>query len=69
MTIETKCNINDKVYVLLFNTVFQCDVKEIIINVSSKNRIQYLLKIPGKTDHILLEEYVFKTKEELLASL
>jgi hypothetical protein len=75
MKIETKYNINDKVFFLDGEIVMSSDIIEIIITVDIQNiiEVQYSCfhKYKEKPNYYfnLKESKVFKTKEQLLASL
>lgn len=73
MKIETKLNVEDECYFLFHNKVKTGFVKEIqIFILKEKMYIKYsiLFKDCDKAEtKIYLEEYVFKTKQELLESL
>lgn len=76
MIIETKYNINDKVYIMYNNKVILCEVSGIIIiksnNMSSwqDNYLRYCINgLPEKQEIEIEEDKIFKKKEELLKSL
>ena len=71
MTIETKYNIGDEVWLMKENkpTKRVVDFIEIIAaSTTSKSFIQYGLKIEGDVERVV-ESRLFPTKEELLKSL
>ena len=80
MTIETKYNIGDMVFVLFLNKIYEIEIKHISVNVKSegfncaKTEIIYSVpelhdKVWDKRQNRFLEENLFKTKSELLNSL
>ncbi len=80
MTIETKFNIGDKVFVLFFNKIYTVEIKHITINVDvnsfkvPKTGIYYSTdelhdKFYDRKQKSFGEESLFKTKQELLESL
>lgn len=73
MQIKTKLEIEDECYFLYHNKVYTGFVKDIQISIlKDKMYIKYavLFKDCDKADtKTFLEEYVFKTKQELLHSL
>lgn len=68
MIIETKFNINDEVWLIDSNIVTKRNVTEIEINIDNSNLtfIRYKLNF---CENRYLEKELFKTKEELIASL
>jgi len=80
MTIETKFNIGDKVFVLFFNKIYTVEIKHISVNVSVKGFKVPEIEIFYSADEIhdkfydrkqksFGENILFKTKQELLDSL
>jgi len=80
MTIETKFDIGDMVFILFLNKIYEIEIKHILINVkselfnSAKTEIIYSVpelhdKVWDKKQSRFLEENLFKTKSELLNSL
>lgn len=71
MTIETKYNIGDKVWVKGCNEIKRGTIVEIRCRATKKGMldIYYDLKIKGYTNTLPCpEEFIFSTKEELLKS-
>jgi hypothetical protein len=69
MTIETKHNKGDSVFVIFDNEVFNRIVKSIHIDVSfAEPIITYIVEICGGS-YKYKEQHVFATKEELIKSL
>lgn len=78
MTIETKYNIGDEVYLMLSNKVKKALIIGVLITKGEHRKsekytsqeIRYNLHIVGETSYEGFSEgSLFKTKEELLASL
>jgi predicted oxidoreductase (fatty acid repression mutant protein) len=80
MTIKTKYNIGDMVFVLFLNKIYEIEIKHILINVKSegfncaKTEIVYSVpelhdKVWDKKQSRFEENQLFKTKSELLNSL
>lgn len=70
MTIETKYNIGDEVFMLLHRSVDKYNISGIRIRIEGGNTsVEYRLRtIAGNTDYYD-ESWIFPTKEELLKSL
>lgn len=69
MTIETKFNKEDSVFVIFDNKVINTTVKSINISVFfNEPNIEYKVDINGHS-YMYKEQHVFATKEELIKSL
>ena len=72
MTIETKYNVGDKVWLITHNTICDLTITSIMVtSCRSFNSIKYGFGPTEKTGmfDFVEENLVFPTKEELLASL
>lgn len=69
MTIETKYNIGDEVWVLLGNRPFEVKITDIYYFAKERKATYYCSNIEFAFDTALYEEMLFPTKEELLKSL
>lgn len=71
MTIETKYNIGDEVWVSnIFREPFKVEIYGIVVEVKdTKVLIDYHVGIDKNACALMKEELVFPTKEELLKSL
>lgn len=72
MTIETKYNIGDEVWVMYQNHPFKSTIKGVYVEYANDSQSDYLYKsynIAEIYGMIYFEENIFPTKEELIKSL
>ncbi len=71
MTIETKYNIGDEVWLIWENKVYVSFIEDVRVKRNNKNtKIEYMVESMQKKDFGLKKESdLFPTKEELLKSL
>lgn len=75
MTVETKHNIGDMVFVLFLNKIYEIEIKHIGITITVPqistvyHTSELYDKVWDKTIKCFLEENLFATKQELLNSL
>ena len=71
MTIETKYNIGDEVWLMNENKAYVSFIEDVRVKRNSKNtKIEYMVESMQKKDFGLKKEQeLFPTKEELLKSL